>query len=150
MGDIMFEKNHLLCVYNYLKINMLNPDHEKAGFSSNAHYYYMLYLIDSSGQVEREIISSNYYDQYKIALNCGRRYIGPFKDLEELQGFAAKICEKVNALKVFVLSSQNLSQYLDESVDLSELVDKIITTGESFTNDGTTDAKNSFLRKIFK
>jgi len=146
----MFEKNHLLCVYNYLKINMIYPDHESAGFSPNAHYYYMLYLIDSSGPVEREIISSYYYDQYKIALNCGRRYIGPFKDLEELQGFAIKIREKINALKVFVLSAQNLSQYLDDSVDLSDLVNKIVATGDSFGNEEAADQKNSFLRKIFK
>ncbi|OFZ27854.1 MAG: hypothetical protein A2381_07610 [Bdellovibrionales bacterium RIFOXYB1_FULL_37_110] len=146
----MFEKNHLLCVYNYLKINMVYPEHERVGFSANAHYYYMLYLIDSSGPVEREIVSSHYYDQYKIPLNCGRRYIGPFKDLEELQGFAVKISEKINALKVFVLSAQNLSQYLDESTTLPDLVNKIITTGDSFENDETKDSKNSFFSKIFK
>ena len=125
----MREIEYIVGIYNYF-----NPFPE----DGSEPYYYMLYLLDDRGMLEKEgalkLFSERFkdsgFENHKTPING----IGPFISMEKLNQFAFALCEEVNAAQVSLLSVGEYNNMLENSHQADEFHRDLLEKGNTMEN----------------
>ena len=140
----MKETDYIIGIYSYINAT---PE-----FNSDQAYY-ILYLIDDRGLLDRSIPLKIYEEcfQSKIItdeqLPKGSHLIGPFGSTDLLNQFAFQLCEELNALKVSLLSVQDYNSLLESTQTASDFNRDLLLKGSVMEN--IEHKKKGFLSRFF-
>lgn len=140
----MKDIEYIVGVYNYINATPeLNSDSA----------YYILYLLDEKGLLDRSAALKLYDERFKSDLASadeqitGTKMIGPFESTEQLSQFAFQLCEELNAEKVSLLSVQEYNLLLESSQTASGFHQDLLLKGNVMEN--IERKKKSFLSRFF-
>lgn len=138
----MKEIEYIVGIYNFS-----NPFPEEGHES----YYYMLYLLDEKGILEKEVSAKLFKDSFETpevhGLKAPHNSIGPFVTLESLNQYAFALCEAYNAEKVSLLSVQEYNTLLDGSHKSMDFHRDLLEKGNVMEN--IERKKKGFLGRFF-
>lgn len=109
-------------------------------------FYYLTHLFDEKGHLDYDQIVQLYNDQYTHPCH-GRKSIGPFESLEELNKFSFKLCEEFDFSFISLISSGEYNAVLESVVDADELLAKLVQSGNILEN--IDRGKKSIFKKLF-
>ena len=139
----MKEIEYIVGIYNFF--NPFPEDEQES-------YFYLLYLLDEKGILEREAalkIFKDHYNSDEIAgLKTPLNTIGPFVSLEKLNQYAFALCEELNASKISLLSVQEYNSLLEYGQQASDFHRDLIEKGNVLEN--IERKQKSFLSRFFK
>ena len=139
----MKEIEYVVGIYNFF--NPFPEDEQES-------YYYLLYLLDEKGILEREValqIFKEHYSSVEIAgLKTPSNTIGPFLTLEKLNQYAFALCEELNASKISLLSVQEYNSLLEYGQQASDFLRDLLEKGNVLEN--IERKQKSFLSRFFK
>jgi hypothetical protein len=139
----MKEIEYIIGVYNFF-----NPFPEDGQES----YYYLLYLLDEKGILEREVALQIFTERYTseeiVGLKTPFNTIGPFVSLEKLNQYAFALCEELNAAKISLLSVQEYNSLLEYSQLASDFHRDLLEKGNVMEN--IERKQKGFLSRFFK
>jgi hypothetical protein len=138
----MKEIEYILGIYNFY-----NPFPEDGQDS----YYYLLYLLDEKGILEREaaltIFNERFTSEDLVGLKTPDNSIGPFISLEKVNQYAFALCEELNAAKISLLSVQEYNSLLENSQVASDFHHDLLTKGNVMEN--IERKQKGFLSRFF-
>ena len=137
----MKDTEYIIGLYNYLNAY---PEIQ------NESAFYLLYLLDEKGLIDRAIASKVYEIGFKSELsssNIHPNMIGPFDSLATLNQFAFKLCEELNAEKVSLLSVQDYNGLLENTQMASDFHRDLLDKGNIMQN--IERKKKGFLSRFF-
>jgi len=137
----MKDTEYIVGLYNYL--NAYPEIHNESAF-------YLLYLLDEKGLIDKVIAGKIYDIDFKSELtsdNVHPNMIGPFDSLATLNQFAFKLCEELNAEKVSLLSVQDYNGLLENSHMASDFHRDLLEKGNIMQN--IERKKKGFLSRFF-
>ncbi len=138
----MKEIEYVVGIYNFF-----NPFPEDGTDS----YYYMLYLLDEKGMLEKEGALKLYVERFKDAalegLKAPPNTVGPFISMEKLNQYAFALCEEVNAAQVSLLSVSEYNTMLENSHQTGEFHRDLLEKGNVMEN--IERKKKGFLSRFF-
>lgn len=137
----MNDTEYIIGIYNYLNAN---PEIH----SDSA--YYLLYLLDEKGLLDRSAAHKLYDERFKSELTSAdiqQNMIGPFANTEALNQFAFQLCEGLNAEKVSLLSVQEYNTLLENTQTASDFHRDLLEKGNVMEN--IERKKKGFLRRFF-
>jgi hypothetical protein len=104
----------------------------------NDSYYYILYLLDEKGILEKqeaiELFESEYRSELAVEGKSQQKLIGPFVSIERLDQFAFALCEKYNAAKINLLSIDEYNSLIETHQEVHLLHQDILEKGNIITN----------------
>ncbi|MBC7713900.1 MAG: hypothetical protein H7177_11205 [Rhizobacter sp.] len=137
----MKEIDYVVGIYNFF-----NPYPEDGDES----FYYMLYLLDEKGLLEKEGAVKLFLDRF-TSVEAGTKSpvntIGPFVNLERLNQYAFALCEELNAAQVSLLSVQEYNTLLENSQQATEFHRDLLEKGNVMEN--IERKKKGFLSRFF-
>lgn len=140
----MKDTEYIVGVYNYVNaFPELNADSA----------YYLLYLLDEKGLLEKSFAEKIYEANFKSELSAsdevtaGQKMIGPFESTDLLNQFAFQLCEELNAEKVSLLSVQEYNSLLETSQSASDFHRDLLLKGNVMEN--IERKKKGFLSRFF-
>lgn len=140
----MKDTEYIVGIYNYINATPeLNSDSA----------YYLLYLLDEKGLLEKSLAMKLYDESFKSELTSvsehhdGSKMIGPFESTEKLSQFAFSLCEELNAEKVSLLSVQDYNALLESSQTASDFHRDLLLKGNVMEN--IERKKKGFLSRFF-
>ncbi|MGZ3787617.1 MAG: hypothetical protein ACXVLQ_03800 [Bacteriovorax sp.] len=137
----MTDIEYIVGVYNYVNaFPELNSDSA----------YYLLYLLDEKGLLDKSIAHKLYDEHFKSELssaNIHQNMIGPFDSTDHLNQFAFQLCEEMNAQKVSILSVQEYNTLLENSHSASDFHRDLLLKGNVMEN--IERKKKGFLSRFF-
>ena len=119
----MKDIEYIVGVYNY--INAFPELHSDSA-------YYLLYLLDEKGLLDRSVADKLYEEKFKTDLSSGNihaRMTGPFESTDQLNQFAFQLCEEMNAAKVSLLSVQEYNALLESTQTASDFHSDLLLKG---------------------
>jgi len=137
----MKEIEYIVGVYHYL-----NPFPEENADSS----YYLLYLLDEKGILERETAEQLFQDKFKPEIGEAKappKTIGPFDSIDRLNQYAFALCEELNAARVSLLSVNEYNSLLENSNQASEFHRDLLEKGNVMEN--IERKKKGLLSRLF-
>lgn len=138
----MKEIEYIVGVYNFY-----NPFPEDGQES----YYYLLYLLDEKGILEREaaltIFNERFTSEELVGLKTPHNTVGPFISLEKLNQYAFALCEELNAAKISLLSVQEYNALLETSQVASDFHRDLLEKGNVMEN--IERKQKGFLSRFF-
>lgn len=137
----MKEIEYIVGVYHYM-----NPFPEENADSS----YFLLYLLDERGMLEREAAEKLYIDRFKPEIGEAKapaKTIGPFDSIDRLNQYAFALCEELNAARVSLLSVQEYNSLLENSNQASEFHHDLLEKGNVMEN--IERKKKGFISRLF-
>lgn len=137
----MKDTEYIVGIYNYI-----NAFPEIAGDSA----YYLLYLLDEKGLLDKSSAHKLYNDQFKSELlnaDVHQTMIGPFDSLSSLNQFSFLLCEELNAEKVSLFSVQEYNSLLESTQSASDFHRDLIEKGNVMKN--IERKKKGFLSRFF-
>ncbi|MDO9182529.1 MAG: hypothetical protein Q7U04_08970 [Bacteriovorax sp.] len=137
----MNDTEYIVGVYNY--INAFPEIHSDSA-------YYLLYLLDEKGLLDKSAARKLYDDRFKSELSSAdihQNMIGPFDSTDALNQFAFQLCEELNAEKVSLLSVQEYNGLLESSQTASDFHRDLLLKGNIMEN--IERKKKGFLRRFF-
>ncbi len=138
----MKEIEYVVGIYNYF-----NPFPE----DGSEPYYYMLYLLDEKGLLEKEGALKLFDERFTSSELEGHRSppntIGPFISLEKLNQYAFALCEEVNAAQVSLLSVSEYNTMLENSQQATDFHRDLLEKGNVMEN--IERKKKGFLSRFF-
>lgn len=137
----MKDTEYIVGIYNY--INPLPEIHDDSA-------YYLLYLLDEKGLLDKSSAHKLYEDRFKSALwslDVLQNLIGPFETTEALNQFAFQLCEELNAEKVSLLSVEEYNGLLEGSQMASDFHRDLLLKGNVMEN--IERKKKGFLSRFF-
>lgn len=138
----MKEIEYIVGVYNFY-----NPFPEDGQDS----HYYMLYLLDEKGMLEREaaftIFNERFTSEELAGLKTPPNTIGPFLSLEKINQYAFALCEELNAAKISLLSVQEYNSLLENSQIAIDFHHDLLTKGNVMEN--IERKQKGFLSRFF-
>ena len=137
----MKDTEYIVGVYNYL-----NASPEVHSDSA----YYLLYLLDEKGLLEKSAAHKLYNDRFKSELTSSEMHqnmIGPFDSTEVLNQFAFQLCEELNAEKVSLLSVQEYNLLLESTQTASDFHRDLVEKGNVMEN--IERKKKGFFSRFF-
>lgn len=133
----MIDNDSIIMIYDF-----------KEGGGIRASAYYLLYAFDESGQLEYESMFDTYEEFIQKRPEDGAFSIGPFEDLNFLNQFAFKVCEKNEAKVVSLLSVREYNQIMENTTTASELFKELSSQGNRIQN-LDRESKSGIFGKIF-
>ncbi|MFA6236445.1 MAG: hypothetical protein WC635_03875 [Bacteriovorax sp.] len=140
----MNDTEYIVGIYNYINAAPeLNADSA----------YYILYLLDEKGLLDRSIALKIYEERFKSSLATTESYtnsskmIGPFDSTDQLNQFAFQLCEELNAAKVSLLSVQEYNQLLESTQSAPDFHRDLLEKGNVMEN--IERKKKGFLSRFF-
>lgn len=137
----MKDTEYIVGVYNY--INAFPEIHSDSA-------YYLLYLLDEKGLLDKSAAHKLYNDRFKSELTSSdihQNMIGPFDSTEALNQFAFQLCEELNAEKVSLLSVQEYNGLLEGTQTASDFHRDLLLKGNVMEN--IERKKKGFLSRFF-
>lgn len=139
----MKDTEYIVGVYNYINaFPELNTDSA----------YYILYLLDEKGLLDKSAALKLYTDRFKSELAADDHYtskmIGPFESTDLLNQFAFQLCEELNAEKVSLLSVQEYNSLLESTQEASDFHRDLLLKGNVMENI-ERKKKGGFLSRFF-
>lgn len=137
----MKDIEYIVGVYNYL--NAFPELHSDSA-------YYLLYLLDEKGILDRSVADKLYEEKFKSDLSAGNihaKMIGPFESTDHLNQFAFQLCEEMNAAKVSLLSVQEYNSLLESTQTASDFHRDLLLKGNVMEN--IERKKKGFLSRFF-
>jgi hypothetical protein len=137
----MKDIEYIVGVYNYL--NAFPELHSDSA-------YYLLYLLDEKGILDRSIADKLYDQNYKSELSSGNihsKMIGPFESTDRLNQFAFQLCEEMNAAKVSLLSVQEYNALLESTHTAVDFHRDLLLKGNVMEN--IERKKKGFMSRFF-
>ena len=137
----MKEIEYIVGVYNFF-----NPYPEDVDES----YYYMLYLLDEKGLLEKEGAMKLFLERFaseEVGTKAPLNAIGPFVSQERLNQFAFAFCEELNAAQVSLLSVQEYNTLLENSLQAIDFHRDLLEKGNVMEN--IERKKKGFLSRFF-
>ena len=137
----MKDTEYIVGLYNYLNAF---PEVQ------NDSAYYLLYLLDEKGLLDKATGNKLYDNYFKTELtssNIHPNMIGPFDSLTTLNQFAFKLCEELNAAKVSLFSVQDYNGLLENSQTASDFYRDLLEKGNVMEN--IERKKKGFLSRFF-
>ena len=139
----MKDIEYIVGIYNFF-----NPFPEDGQES----YYYLLYLLDEKGILEKDVPLQIFIDHYTseetLDLKTPINAIGPFVSLEKLNQFAFALCEKLNASKISLLAVQEYNCLLEFGQLASDVHRDLLEKGNALEN--IERKQKNFLSRFFK
>lgn len=98
--------------------------------------YFILYLLDEKGLLEKEEAIKLYKDRfaYEGAENFGDQVIGPFNSVESVNQYAFALCEEFNAGKISLLSVKEYNNLLEGTQQASDFHRDLLEKGNVIEN----------------
>ena len=125
----MKEIEYVVGIYNFF-----NPFPE----DGSEPYYYMLYLLDEKGMLEKEGALKLFDERFLGPELEGHKTppntIGPFISLERLNQYAFALCEEVNAAQISLLSVSDYNTMLENSQQATEFHRDLLEKGNVLQN----------------
>lgn len=125
----MKEIEYIVGIYNYL-----NPSPETQADSA----YYLLYLMDDKGMLDKEVASKLYKEKFQSADETAgtspTHSIGPFQSVDNLNQFAFLLCEEMNAGKISLLSVGEYNTLLENTVQAADFHRDLVEKGNVMEN----------------
>jgi len=138
----MKEIEYIVGVYNFY-----NPYPEDGQDS----YYYLLYLLDEKGILEKEAAEKLFTDRFIVeevkGLKTPHNTVGPFVSLESLNQYSFALCEELNAAKISLMSVPEYNSLLDQSQQASDFHRDLLEKGNVMEN--IERKKKGFLNRFF-
>ncbi|MBC7539117.1 MAG: hypothetical protein H7281_09865 [Bacteriovorax sp.] len=137
----MKDTEYIVGVYNY--INASPEIHSDSA-------YYLLYLLDEKGLLDKSAALKLYEDRFKSELTSSdihQNMIGPFSSTEALNQFAFQLCEELNAEKVSLLSVQEYNGLMESTQTASDFHRDLQEIGNVMEN--IERKKKGFLSRFF-
>lgn len=138
----MKEIEYIVGIYNFF-----NPYPEDGQES----YYYMLYLLDEKGFLEKEVamklFAESYSSQETAGLKIPHNTVGPFISLEKLNQYSFALCEELNAAKISLLSVQEYNALLEQGQQASDFHRDLLEKGNVMEN--IERKQKGFLSRFF-
>lgn len=138
----MKEIEYIVGVYNFF-----NPFPEEGQES----YYYLLYLLDEKGILEREVAEKLFSERFNSeevrGLKTPHHTIGPFASLETLNQYSFALCEELNAAKISLLSVLEYNTLLEQSQQAVDFHRDLLEKGNVMEN--IERKKKGFLNRFF-
>jgi hypothetical protein len=139
----MKDIEYIVGIYNYF-----NP-YPETGEDS---YFYLIYLLDETGFLEREAADKIYKDQFMTEALSGVKapasMVGPFESLEHLNQYAFALCEAHNAARITLFSAQEYNLLLENSQEAYEFHRDLLEKGNVIENI-ERKKKSGFLGRFF-
>ncbi|MBY0414131.1 MAG: hypothetical protein K2Q18_08190, partial [Bdellovibrionales bacterium] len=114
-------------------------------------YYYMLYLLDEKGILERDLAVKLFKERFSAPeladIKVSQGMIGPFVSVETLNQFSFALCEELNAEKISLLSVQEYNALLDQGQDANGFHRDLLEKGNVMEN--IERKKQGFLNRFF-
>lgn len=136
----MKDTEYLIGIYDYINAN---PEIQ----SDSA--YYLLYLLDELGLLDKSTALKLYEDHFKSDLS-GDAYttmIGPFNSTEALNQFSFRLCEELNAEKVSLLSVSEYNSLLESTHTAADFHRDLLLKGNVMEN--IEHKKKGFFSRFF-
>ena len=137
----MIDTEYIVGVYNYINAS---PE------LHNESAYYLLYLLDEKGLLDKSLAHKIYDEHFKAELmgaDVLPNMIGPFASTESLNQFSFQLCEELNAEKVSLFSIQEYNGLLESSQTASDFHRDLLEKGNVMEN--IERKKKGFLRRFF-
>jgi hypothetical protein len=137
----MNDTEYIIGVYNY--INASPEIHSDSA-------YYLLYLLDEKGLLDKSAAHKLYEDRFKSELTSSdihQNMIGPFASTEALNQFGFQLCEELNAEKVSLLSVQEYNGLMESTQTASDFHRDLQEIGNVMEN--IERKKKGFLSRFF-
>lgn len=138
----MKEIDYLVGIYNFF-----NPFPEDGPDS----YYYMLYLLDEKGLLEKEgafkLFQERFASPELVDAKTPPNTIGPFISIERLNQYAFALCEELNASQVSLLSVSEYNTMLENSQQAHDFHRDLLEKGNVMEN--IERKKKGFLSRFF-
>ena len=143
----MKDIEYIVGIYHYL-----NATPESHGSSA----YYLIYLLDEKGLLDRAGAHKLYEDRFKSDISVEEvqhhygdreKMIGPFATTDLLNQFAFQLCEELNAEKVSLLSVQEYNVLLESTQTASDFHRDLLLKGNVMEN--IERKKKGFLNRFF-
>lgn len=137
----MKEIEYIVGVYNFT-----NPHPELGGESA----YYLLYLLDEKGLLEKETASKLFKDRFDEAGTTAEAIagaIGPFLSLDKVNQYAFSLCEELNAAKVSLMSVEEYNSLFENTQLASDFHRDLLEKGNVMEN--IERKKKGFLGRFF-
>ena len=137
----MKDTEYIIGLFNYINVY---PEIQ------NESAYYLLYLLDEKGLIDKAIANKIYDIHFKGELtssNIHPNFVGPFDSLATLNQFAFKLCEELNAEKVSLFSVQDYNGLLENTHLASDFHRDLLEKGNIMQN--IERKKKGFLRRFF-
>jgi len=112
--------------------------------------YYLIHVFDEHGIIDSEYLHKVYFEIHGDPnLGLPSNYIGPFKDMVELNQYSFRVCDQRNASKINLFSVNDFNATLGEVSNVEELKELLARSGNSIENISKTGKKSGLLGKIF-
>lgn len=140
----MKDTEYIVGIYNF--INATPELHSDSA-------YYILYLLDEKGLLDKGLAQKLYEVHFKSALAgveenaYTSKMIGPFESTDLLNQFAFQLCEELNAEKVSLLSVQEYNSLLETTQQASDFHRDLLLKGNVMEN--IERKKKGFLSRFF-
>ena len=112
--------------------------------------YYLLYLLDEKGLLDKSTALKLYQEHFKSSLTedfLHPKLIGPFESMDRLNQFAFQLCEEQNAEKISLISVQEYNNLLEGAQIASDFHRDLLQQGNVMEN--IEHKKKGFLSRFF-
>jgi len=131
-------EDNLVGIYHYFA-----PAQEAAA-------YYLLYIFDQQGLVDRDTLEQVYTDMFfSSQRKMDARYVGPFESLENLQQYVLRLCGQQDVAHAHLFATTDFNQMLDNITTADDLRVLLSTQGHQLENLEKIKRKKGLLGKIF-
>lgn len=120
----------------------------KEGADLKPSAYYLYHAFDENGLVELDSMVEVYEEFINQTPDGESLPLGPFENLNYLNQFAFKVCEKNDNSVVSLVSVKDYNTVLEEAVTGSELFQSLTEKGNRIENLDHS-SKSSLLGKLF-
>ncbi len=120
----------------------------KEGADLKPSAYYLYHAFDENGLVELDTMVDVYEEFINQAPETSNLPLGPFDDLNFLNQFAFKVCEKNDNSLVSLISVKDYNAILEEATTGSELFQDLTEKGNRIENLDHS-SKSGLLGKLF-
>lgn len=124
----MKDVEYIVGVYHFM-----NPYPEESSESA----YYLMYLLDDKGMLDREVALKLYTERFKTEgaePKMPGKSIGPFESVERLDQYAFALCEELNAARISLLSVAEYNTLLENSHLASDFHRDLVEKGNVIEN----------------
>ena len=131
-------EDNIIGIYHYF-----TPTQEAAA-------YYLLYVFDHQGLLDRETLQKVYTDMFFSSPHkMDARYIGPFESLDNLHQYVLRLCGQQDVAHAHLFATADFNQFLENTTTSDDLGVLLSTQGHQLENLEKLKRKKGLLGKIF-
>mgnify|MGYP000542505734 CR=1 FL=1 len=108
--------------------------------------FYLINVLSSNGPLKREFVEK-LYSNFFVTREVGSE-LGPFESLEDLSKFCFTICDELKLPYITLHSLEEFNAVIEESSNVSELVNALRDGGNLLENISITQKKSLFERVL--